>query len=210
MAGRAAFRIACEAPVSMRLAGSVGALQARAAMVRKANMLVRFLRTQWDSLPRLQAQPTPTELGLVHVMYWASLALLAWPAVQLLGRPLNIGMDRVLAVPIAISITCTVLLAWSVRGRDMAPESWFVSHLVWLAVSHWILLLWAAGTAMALALGALLALVFPLVLVVLIYGPFVVGLALGAWFAYRSLVGYVRFLRRRDVDPWRSSDATAL
>ena len=88
----------------------------------KSLAMLRLLLALAGRLPGLRASPSRVEQLLVHLLYLAGLALLAWPAAVVVGRSEAIGFDTLLAVPLTLAALSTLLLVWSVRARSIPPE----------------------------------------------------------------------------------------
>lgn len=139
---------------------------------------------------------------LGHCLYLASLGVLAILGAGYFTPGRQPGM--ILAVKLGSLVTGLVylFLLWSVRYRRIPPDTWFVSHLIWLCLSYGLALGAALGTALLLALGLLLVVAIPPVAVAAVYGPLLAAALVALWFAWRVLSGYVSFWRGHPVGNW--------
>lgn len=150
----------------------------------------------------VHSAPTTGERLFGHGVYLASLGVLASLGAGFVtqgGRP---GM--ILAIKLASLVTALVYLSliWSIRYRRVPPDTWFVSHLLWLCFSYAFALGAALLAALGLAIGLLLVLAIPPVAVAVVYGPIIAAALVALWFGWRVLRGYAAYWRALPVGGW--------
>jgi hypothetical protein len=109
-----------------------------------------------------------------------------------------------LVIKLASVVTALVYLAliWSVRYRRVPPDTWFVSHLLWLCFSYVFALGAALLAALGLGIGLLLVVVIPPMAVAMVYGPLIAAALVALWFGWRILRGYAAYWRAGPVGGW--------
>jgi len=159
-------------------------------------VMLRLLLRSIGPLSSSRAEPSALERWLVHALYLAGLALLAWPVSVARGDRPVVGVEDLIAAPLAVTVAALGLLFWSARTRAVPRADWYLSHLAWLASASSGLLLAAGLAALSLTLGLIFVLVLPPAALLLIYAPYLAGMVVFAWFGARMLHGYVRFWMR--------------
>jgi hypothetical protein len=156
-------------------------------------MLERFGRATFHSAP------TRYESFLGHLAYLGGLALLARGVAGLAGRARPAGIGTVFEAAGLGAALGFLFLFWAVRFRRVAPEPWFLSHLVWLSVTYALIFAAVAVGTLGVILGLFLAAIVLPVAAFIVYAPLVAGALLAAWFAWRMLRGYAAYWRRAPV-----------
>lgn len=156
-------------------------------------MLERFGRAT------LHSAPTRHELLLGHVAYLVGLGLLAWVVAGLAGRMRPLGIGAVLEVAGLGAALGFLFLFWAVQFRQVAPEPWFFSHLVWLSLTYALVFAAVAVGTLGVVLGLFFAAIVPPLAAFIVYAPLVAGGLLAVWFAWRIFRGYAAYWRRAPV-----------
>ncbi len=146
--------------------------------------------------------PTRYERVFGHGVYLASVGVLVSLGAGFVTHGSRPGV--VLAIKLASLVLALVYLSliWSVRYRRVPPDTWFVSHLIWLCFSYGFALGAALVAALCLGIGLLLVLAVPPIAVAVVYGPIIAAGLVALWFAWRILTGYAAFWRDLPVGGW--------
>lgn len=146
--------------------------------------------------------PTRYERVFCHGIYLASLGVLASLGAGFYTKGGQPGIVLALKLASLVTALAYLSLVWSIRYRRVPPETWFVSHLLWLCFSYAFALGAALLAALGLAIGLLLVLAIPPIAVAVVYGPIIAAALVALWFAWRILRGYAAFWRALPVGGW--------
>ena len=161
--------------------------------------MLRFILRRLAGLPSLRRSPTIVERAMVHLLYLTGFFLLVWIALGYAGLRSSTSIGTLVTAAGVLAATPVAFLYWSVQERRVATESWFLSHLLWLAGSFTPIFVVAAVGGLVIALILLFSALFPSLVAVAIYGLLITGGALGLWIGYRMVRGYAAFTRGQPV-----------
>lgn len=146
--------------------------------------------------------PTRYELGLVHGMYLAGLAVIAGVGAGVVDPEYRLPPGTGLKIMGACTALVYLALVWVIRFRRVPPEKWFVSHLLWLTLTFSFALLAGFAAVLLILVGLLLVAAIRAAAGLLFYGPVLVAILVALWFAWRMVSGYLALWRRNPVGGW--------
>ncbi len=144
--------------------------------------------------------PTLIERVIGHLCYLVGLAIpviviLRWNHV--IGG--SIGTGTLAAAALGLAAFTFLFLFWAVRFRQVAPQRWFVSHMLWIARTFATLGLLITVGLLVLMFSLLFAAMSAVIAGVAIYGGALAAGLVTLWLVWRCGRGYWRYVRGEEI-----------